>query len=72
MHRILPELRIKAVITHLYKQHYRLVTRSTISDTKGNTTTTTLLVTILLPCTETVLDVRKYPVQSLSLVEGMP
>ena len=30
----------------------RLVTRSTISDTKRDTTTTTLLTTILLPCTE--------------------
>ena len=39
----------------------RLVTRSTISDTKGDSTTTTLLVTILLPCTETVADVRKIP-----------
>ena len=36
----------------------RLVTRSTISDTKGDTTTTTLLVTILLPRTETVLHVQ--------------
>ena len=36
----------------------RLVTRSTISDAKGDTTTTTmLLVTILLPCIETLLDV---------------
>ena len=37
------------------------VGRSTISDTKGDSTTTTLLVTVLLPCTETVVDVRKIP-----------
>ena len=49
------------VVTHVCTNgtKARLVTRSTISDTKGDTTT--LLVTILQPRTETVLDVWKIP-----------
>ena len=39
----------------------RLVTRSIISDTKGDTSTTTLLATAQQPHTETVVDVRKIP-----------
>ena len=49
------------VLTTLSPDDLRLVTRSTISDTKGDTATTTLLVTILLPRTETVLDVWRIP-----------
>ena len=44
------------VLTALMLGNLRLVTWPIISDTKGDTTTTTLLVTILLPCIETVLD----------------
>ena len=38
-----------------------LISRSVISDTKGDTTTTTLLATILLQHSKTVMDVRKMP-----------
>ena len=48
----------RVVLMTLTQDDLRLVTRSTISDTKGDTTTTTLLVTVLLPCTETVVDVH--------------
>ena len=47
----------RVVLTAIMPDNLRLVTRSTISDTKKDTTTTTLLATILLPLTETVLDV---------------
>ena len=49
------------VLTALMQGDLRLVTRSTINKTKRDTTTTMLLATILLPCTETVLDVQKIP-----------
>ena len=57
------DCRLQVVATHvlaaLIPGDLRLVTRSTISDTKGDTIT--LLVTVLLPRTETVVDVWKIP-----------
>ena len=49
------------VLTELIPDDLRLISTSTISDTKGDATTTILLVTVLLPRTETVMDVQKIP-----------
>ena len=60
---MLHELRIRSsvVLMTITPDDLRLVSRSTISDTKWDTTTTTLLVTVLLPCTESAVDIWKIP-----------